>query len=204
VPWSFHDNITRPFKIILILSSDKSDYGTNGDSTADKFYVVSENKLLHLFQICQKCGSRGAEAAIVSTNGTLITISQHCLGCDEETKWCSQENIGSYPSGNIRLSTALLCAGGIPNKTIRMLEFWGIQCYTPKTFFSHQRNFLCQAIHNCWEEEYIRVMCSLGEVAQLSGDARCDSMGHCAKYGSYSLHDTKGNAIVCTELVVVC
>ncbi|XP_064646039.1 uncharacterized protein LOC135499286 isoform X2 [Lineus longissimus] len=55
---------------------------------------------------------------------------------------------------------------------------------------------------NVWEEDTIRVVSNLEEVVQLSSDARCDSMGHNAKYDSRSLHDTKTNAIICTELVV--
>ncbi|XP_064639095.1 uncharacterized protein LOC135494756 [Lineus longissimus] len=135
-------------------------------------------------------------------NGTLVTISQHCLSCDENTRWSSQEMIGTFPSGNISLSTALLCSGSIPSKAVRMLKFWGVQGFTIPTFIMHQRKFLNQAVRNCWEDEYIRVLSKLDDGVQLSGDARCDSMGHCAKYGSYTLHNITDNVIVCTELVV--
>jgi solute carrier family 8 (sodium/calcium exchanger) len=197
--------VIKLFSIFFRNESNQSDddLGEDGDSTV-KLYVVSERKLLSLFRICQQCGSRGAEANIASMNGTLVTVTQTCLSCDEVTGWNSQEMIGNYPSGNIRLSTALLCAGGIPSKTFRLLQFWGVQSFAPCTFFAHQSKFLYQAVHNIWEEESIDALASLDNVAHLSGDARSDSMGHCAKYGSYSLHDTEHNAIVWTELIVVC
>ena len=37
----------------------------------------------------------------------------------------------------------------------------------------------------------------------VGGDARCDSMGHCAKYGSYTFVELNMNKVLDTELVQV-
>ena len=37
----------------------------------------------------------------------------------------------------------------------------------------------------------------------LAGDGRCDSPGHCAKYGSYSLMEQRFDKVLRTELVQV-
>lgn len=173
------------------------------DPATQKMFIVSEARLLELFRVCKYCGYIGAEGSISSIEGSMITVKQYCISCDEEWKWKSQEMVGNYPAGNIGLSTAILAAGAIPSKVLRVLDFWGVQGITPQTFFLHQKNFLHQAIRNVWEEESKETISSLGQVAKLAGDARCDSMGHCAKYGSYSLHDTDGNKIVVTHLVQV-
>ena len=38
----------------------------------------------------------------------------------------------------------------------------------------------------------------------MGGDGRCDSRGHSAKYGSYSLMDAEQNKILDSQLVQVC
>lgn len=38
----------------------------------------------------------------------------------------------------------------------------------------------------------------------LAGDGRCDSPGHCAKYGSYTLIEQRINRVVSVKLVQVC
>lgn len=42
-----------------------------------------------------------------------------------------------------------------------------------------------------------------GKPLDLSGDGRCDSMGHSAMYGLYTLMDCESNKIVASELVKV-
>ncbi|XP_064645235.1 uncharacterized protein LOC135498761 isoform X1 [Lineus longissimus] len=152
-------------------------------SLTEGMCAVSVSKLLELFHICYNCGS-------------MVTITQSCLSCDGIWKWQSQEMIGTVYAGNIGLSMAILAAGAIPSKVIRVLQFWGIRSISSGTYFRHQSKYLNQAVRNVWEEETIQALAAVEDVAKLSGDGRCDSPGHCAKYGSYKLHDTGRNAIV--------
>jgi hypothetical protein len=124
----------------------------------DKMFVISEMKLLGLFQ----CGYHGAEGKISSIDGTQTTMSQTCLQCDAEWKWKSREMIGKYLCGNIRLSTAILCAGAVLSKAIQILRTWGVQGMTSSTYFRHQGKFLLQAVRTVWEEESIS---ALGDTA---------------------------------------
>ncbi|XP_064625768.1 uncharacterized protein LOC135486686 [Lineus longissimus] len=135
----------------------------------------------------------------------MITVEQLCIDCATTTRWYSQELIASnsIPLGNIQLSTAMISTGAIPLRFLRTLDFWGLYGINPSTYFNHQRRFIHQAVRNLWEDESIDCLAKLEDSVQFSGDARCDSMGHCAKYGSYSLHDTDLNKIVAMELVQV-
>jgi solute carrier family 8 (sodium/calcium exchanger) len=45
------------------------------------------------------------------------------------------------------------------------------------------------------------ILSSLPDTVELLGDARCDSMGHCAKYGTFSLMETEKQLIVASELI---
>jgi solute carrier family 8 (sodium/calcium exchanger) len=47
----------------------------------------------------------------------------------------------------------------------------------------------------------ISLLQALDEPLVLGGDARCDSPGFCAKYGSYTIMELKHNAILDIELV---
>ena len=76
-------------------------------------------------------------------------------------------------------STSLF--GECPQQSSQNAGLLGVQRIRPQTFCTHQRKFLNQAVHNVWEKEVITLMSKLDDVVQLSGDARCDSMGHCAK-----------------------
>ncbi len=172
-------------------------------NNSERKVVVYERQLMNLFNVCQLCGMSWANGRISSRSGTLAIVTQYCMACDKETTWRSQPYIGKYPAGNISLSTAILCAGAMPGQTIRFLKFWGVSCMSRTTFHEHQKNFLHHAVKTIWDAEEQKCLENVKQKAEISGDARCDSMGHCAKYGSYSLHDTDQNKIVCTLLVQV-
>ncbi len=38
----------------------------------------------------------------------------------------------------------------------------------------------------------------------IGGDGRCDTPGHCAKYGAYNIMELRHNVILDVELVQVC
>ena len=46
-------------------------------------------------------------------------------------------------------------------------------------------------------------MARWGKNIKLAGDGRCDSAGHCAKYGSYTLMDAETSEVLHTEFVQV-
>ena len=57
-----------------------------------------------------------------------------------------------------------------------------------KTYYIIQRVCLAPAVNRCWENEQLSLLTSLqGKAIALRGDARCDSPGHSAKYGTCHL-----------------
>ena len=62
------------------------------------------------------------------------------------------------------------------------------------------------SISHTWrihQEEILSLLHSEKKPLILGGDARCDSPGYCAKFGSYTLLELNHNVIVDVELVQV-
>lgn len=79
----------------------------------------------------------------------------------------------------------------------------GLCAYSPRTFFRHQRMFIIPSILKYWET-YRNSLIDLAKQTKdvvWCGDARFDSMGHCAKYGVYTFMSTTLMKIVHFELV---
>jgi len=112
--------------------------------------------------------------------------------------------ISNIPAGNILLSASILFSGALPSKMLRVLSTCGIQAISLSTFFRHQKQFLLRTISNVWQEEEDMLIKSLkNKELVLGGDGRNDSMGHSAKYGSYTLMEMDENKIINIQLVQV-
>ena len=139
--------------------------------------------------------------------GSFLRVTQKCSRCNRNWVWDSQPTIGNVPAGNICLSAAILYAGALPAKAIRIFRF--LNCYTisSNTFFRHQRQYLQPAISSTWKSQQLAVLSSLKDQKKklaLSGDGRADSPGHSAKYGSYTVIEMSCNKVLDYRLVQVC
>ena len=64
----------------------------------------------------------------------------------------------------------------------------GILGYNEVTYYYHQRHFLFPSIVLYWRSYQKKILESLkGKEVVLAGDGRHDSMGHSAKYGTYTI-----------------
>ncbi|KAI4800031.1 hypothetical protein KUCAC02_016568 [Chaenocephalus aceratus] len=162
-----------------------------GASPQHQKYVVDEERLLNFFTICRVCCVGGATKFISAKSGTMITVEQYCRFCDTTSSWTSQpgDQEGLIAEGNISLSCAILYAGAVPHKVIRVLNFWGVQTYSKETYFYHQKQYLHGAVRRVWEKQHSVNLSQLHKHSSFAGDAT--PMGHSAKYGSYSLQDTR-------------
>ena len=82
------------------------------------------------------------------------------------------------------------------------LKFIGADCY-----YTLREKYVFPVIDSYWQTEQNRVFNSLkdrGEQVTLAGDGRCDSPGHSAKYGTYTMLDVKSNKIVDFKFLSVC
>ena len=81
-----------------------------------------------------------------------------------------------------------LCAGASINKVLLVFRHLGLLVYRPPAYYYHQRHLLFPTIVKYWRTYQAKILQSLkGKEVTLAGDGRHDSMGHSAKYGTYTI-----------------
>ena len=70
----------------------------------------------------------------------------------------------------------------------------------------HQKKYLHTAVERTYRQQQSTLLDGIkaeGKELILGGDGHCDSPGHSAKYGSYTLMDLEQNKILDSQLVQV-
>ena len=107
-------------------------------------------------------------------------------------------------SGNLALSAAILFCGLTYTKVANMAMLLNMPIFSESTFHRLQKEYLYPIVHTAYVQQQQTVTEFLrGKPLQLSGDGRCDSPGHSAKYCTYSLMDSVTDLILDYSLVQV-
>ena len=171
-----------------------------------KFIVFYEMLLKVFLLFCFNCKADKPEVSM-KRKGTMVTVKQHCTKCIKGYVWTSQRYMphGKYPVGNVLLSFAVLIAGASISKVLLVFHHMGLCVYSARTFFTHQRTFLFPTVIHHWESYQADLISTLKNMKNVvwSGDGRFDSMGHSAKYGTYTMLSTTIMKVVHFELVQV-
>lgn len=135
----------------------------------------------------------------------MLSFTSKCRSCSGTFSWNSQPFlIGKFPAGNILLSFAIICAGASVGKVLLVFKHMGLLCYSEATYYYHQRHLLFPTIMKFWHSYQEKVITSLnGKEVVLAGDGRHDSMGHSAKYGTYTIFCCTVGLIIHIVLVQV-
>ena len=186
--------------------SDEEDDEEEGDD--GRSYIVFWSCLATLFQLV-RCAGCGMIANTVRRRvcSTMLRVIILCTVCRHETKWESQtREPGGAPAGNIMLSTAIMTAGALPSKVLRVLRYMSVAVHSTRTYFRHQRELVMPAVQRVWLEQQQWLLASLQAEDRplvFCGDGRADSPGHSAKFGSYVMMELEANVIVDMQLVQV-
>ncbi|XP_065069676.1 uncharacterized protein LOC135694745 isoform X1 [Rhopilema esculentum] len=172
-------------------------------------FLVFLSKLLLLFTFCPICK---ADNPLVQTKTVAIMV-QVILTCANEK--CSQKDNVWYSqpwmpgsriaAGNFLLSFSTLVSGGCASKIFQIFKNMGLCCISLKTFFKHQKETLFPAIYLYWQKYQKAILSSLRATEDkglvIAGDGRHDSMGHSAKYGTYTIFCCNNDKIIDFSLV---
>ena len=112
--------------------------------------------------------------------------------------------IKGMAAGNLLLSSSILLSGATYTKIASLAEILKLNFLSEKTFYNIKDLYLFPVINEVWEGEQGAVFSHLKDKELwLSGDGRCDSPGHSAKYGTYTMLDQKSVTIVGFHIVQV-
>ena len=81
-----------------------------------------------------------------------------------------------------------------------------LQIVSKATFYKVQDKYVIPVVHNSWHNHQKQVLKDIKNQKtplNVAGDGRCDSPGHSAKYGTYSLMDESSGKVVDFSLVQV-
>lgn len=169
---------------------DEEDIEKDGDTTDPeeesapfgRKFLVFESSLLELFQHCPTCLATSVPK-IVKIVGTMVVIDAKC--CNGHNRiWMSQSWDGMLPWGNMLCAAATLFTGSNPGRVATFFKHLGMSYISLRTYYNIQQLYLNPAVNSVWDREQLSLLTAFqGKVIDVGGDARCDSPGHCAKYG---------------------
>ena len=168
-------------------------------------YIVFEDCLLSLFNKCGNCGKATPDVT-KTTIGTFLRVKQVCDNCESTREWDSQPFISNIPAGNILLSSSILFTGALPSQVLHVMDTLKCVTLSRSAFFSHQKKYLQPSILKVYKKHQSQLLSEIKKIRVgliIGGDGRCDSPGHSAKYGSYTMMDLEKQAVVDIQLVQV-
>ena len=174
-----------------------------GSPDSEKKFLVFGSCLNHLLKRCPKCGGVVIEQKRKAT-GSMLSVKLICHKGHEEV-WESQPVVKRKPLGNVLLAAAILFTGNTYAGISHLASCINLQFFSESVFYDTQLKYLFPVVSEAWEAEsndQITKLISKDDV-NLDGDGRCDSPGHCAKYGTYTLMDEDTGNVVAFNVVQV-
>lgn len=174
----------------------------NEDTSNERKSIVFDSCLKQLFQICRKCGAI-VKNAHLKQRGSLICVTTVCKAGHTEP-WFSQPFTKGMAAGNLICSSGILFTGNHYTRVSAVMSACNVRFFEKGTFYLIQRKYLWPVVNNYYQIQQNEVLQSFrGQPLVLAGDGRCDSPGHNAKYGTYSLMEVATEKIVDFSLVQV-
>ena len=199
-------NLPKGKKILLSDGNESSEGESEGElepSDTDKKYLVFSNCLDQLLKRCPKCG------VVVTghkkkTTGSMLSVEMICLA-GQITHWDSQPITKRKPVGNLLLAASILCTGNTFASVSRLASCLNLQLISESVFYNTRQRFLFPVLNQAWkhEQETVRQELVNKGAININGDGRCDSPGHSAKYGTYTLLDDDSGKVVAFSVVQV-
>lgn len=188
--------------------SDNDDDGTTVELSDSKSVqeqlkiLVFEESLVELLSECRTCDKKCA--VVISRRKGLMVVTTSTCSAGHVYTWSSQPSNSQLPCGNLHLSAAILFSGSNASQVLTLLDHFHVPRLSLSTFHRIQRSYLVPSAMMQWQiEQNMLVNTAPDTPIVLGGDGRCDSPGHSAKYGSYSLMDLERCQIMDLQLVQV-
>ena len=166
------------------------------DPVQTRKFIVFEEELDKLFQFCSECGLPVIEKK-KCLKGCMVTVKTVCLE-GHTCIWNSQSYANGIPLGNLLLPAAILFSGNTYANLHQFSNILNLQFVSEPHFYRIQNQYLFQVVNNFWHEHQQGLFMELQSQTAINicGDGRCDSPGHSAKYGTYSLMEESSGKVI--------
>ena len=173
------------------------------DDTESMAFIVFWSSLVIRFGICFTCFDKSLKITR-KVHGSLLIIMMTCSN-GHRNIWRSQPSINRQSLGNILISSATLFSANTFQRIFDFFHLVEIQCIGKTRFYEFQRRYLAGVVQERYCRENNSILNQLKEQGscRLSGDGRCDSSGHNAKYLTYSFLDQITNKIAAMTITQV-
>ena len=203
---SFHlsDQSSQSLDETIESESDAS-CGSVESIVSERKFIVFESSLNSLLMkvSCSQCGKPINEFNKYIV-GTAVVYYLHCLNSHVMPSWSSQPFLGKMPAGNLLCSVATFFSGETYTHLRNFAKFMNLQFIGHSQYYQMKSNLIIPVVNETYDKHIAEVQNEIrGVETWFSGDARFDSPGFSAKYGSYSLMAQISKKIVNTELVHV-
>ena len=176
-----------------------------GFSTPDseKKFIIFDSCLSKLLERCPECGDVVVKHDS-KTTGSMLSVELTCQS-GHTIHWDSQPVVRKKPLGNLLLAASILFTGNTFAAINRLASCFNLQFFSESVFYDTQQKYLFPVVNEAWEAESRQQiqMLTEKEVVNLDGDGRCDSPGHSAKYGTYTLMDDDTGNVVAFNVIQV-
>ena len=159
-------------------------------------FLIFWSCLLTLLNTCRVC-LKPATIERVFRKGTKIVVDVVC-GMKHRFTWESQPNENGMAAGNISLTASILLSGGTFERQRDIMHISNISFISQTTFYRIQKKLLYPSILRVFitQRQLVYDEVSSHKKLHLLGDARCDSPGYNAKYGTYTIMDQQSGRII--------
>ena len=163
-------------------------------------FIVYWSLLILLLQYCLSCPAK-VLASGVFIQGSALVVE---LICEDSHMllWRSQPQPSNFYEGNILSAASILFSANTFSKIKKYFELACISFMSHTSYYNLQRDYLFGVANEDWVNEEKEVVSKIYQPhpCVFSGDRRCESPGHNAKYLTYTFLERSINKIVAMSL----
>ena len=184
-------------------SATDDEFSSSTTPSAEKKFIVFESELHKLFTKCHDCGSP-VDSTTQKCHGSMVTITTNCIN-GHIVSWQSQPSVEGTAAGNLLIPAAILYSGNTYKHTADFAKHLNLQFVSSTHYYKTQKTILFPVVEQTWIKSQSALLKQMKQSSSVDvcGDGRCDSPGHSAKYGTYTLMDEKTNLIIEFSVVQV-
>ena len=191
----------------FVASGDEYDtdqeFNDSNHNVKNSAFIVFWTSLCTLFVNCFTCFAKTTKI-VKNVRGSLLNVKTYCINGHCYT-WYSQPFINRYACGNIKLSASVLFSANTFAKIAEYFRLADIKWIGKTSYYRLQKEYLHGVVNEAFKKENDAILSKLKEngPCEVSGDGRCDSPGHNAKYLTYTMLDQATNLIIGMSLTQV-